>query len=62
MALPNSSKRPRATSDARRTRWALASAVVLVLLSLLLISPGRTGEDRSAQDRPHLATQTQALP
>jgi hypothetical protein len=62
MTFPNDDEPPRRTSDARRTntaRWAIAGAVILVLFGLLLISPGRNTHDKSVENPPHPATQSE---
>ncbi|WP_425905617.1 hypothetical protein [Nitrobacter sp. TKz-YC02] len=62
MTFPNENEPPRGTRDERRintTRWAIAGAVVLVLFGLLLIYPGRKTHDKSAENPPSPATQSQ---
>jgi hypothetical protein len=41
----------------RATVWSIAGAVVLLLFAFLFITPGR--HDKSAENPPHPATQTQ---
>jgi hypothetical protein len=63
MTFPYDDKPPNTTNDARpskRTLWAVAGALILVLFGLLLIFPGRSMNDKSAENPPSPATQSQA--
>lgn len=63
MTFPYDDETPKTTNDARpskRTLWAVAGAVILVLFGLLLVSPSRSTNDRSAENPPSPATQSQA--
>jgi hypothetical protein len=63
MTFPNNNDPLRNTSDtgrfSRTTVWAIAGAAILVLFGLLLISPVPHTRDKSAENPPPPATQTQ---